>query len=82
MNVAVQGSTFYLQERLTINGVVSQRNYTATVNNTNTTVALTCGPAITGNVWQLNVSAPGGKTQLVVLKQGNPYDQRFFWLQQ
>ncbi len=82
LNIAVQGSTYQLQERLTINGVVSQRNYTATVNNTNMTVTLVCGPAIQSNLWQLNVSAQGGKTQFIALKQGTPYDQRFFWLQQ
>ena len=81
--VAVQGSLYALEERLTINGVTTSRHYTATVSGTTMTVALTCGPAIPSNQWQLNVSAgTGGKTSLVVYKTSPPTDQRFFWTQQ
>jgi hypothetical protein len=75
------GSTYAIQERLSINGVVTSRYYTATVSGTTMTVALVCGPPIPSTQWALFVSNQGGKTQLVVLKPTQPYDQRFFWQQ-
>lgn len=81
--VAAQGSLFMLEERLTIGGVTTSRHYTATMNGTTMTVALTCGPAIPSNTWQLNLSqGSNGKTTFVVYKTSPPVDQRFFWTQQ
>ena len=83
LKVTAQGSNKYLlEERVTVGGVVVQRHYTGTMSGPNMTVTLTCGPAILNPIWQLNVTVPGGKTQFVVLKQGTPNAQRYFWNEQ
>lgn len=83
LKVTAQGNNKYLlEERVTVDGVVVQRHYTGTVSGPNMTVTLTCGPAILNPIWQLNVTVQGGKTQLVVLKQGTPNNQRYFWDEQ
>lgn len=83
LQIAAQGSNKYLiEERVTVDGVVSHRHYVGTVSGPNMTVTLTCGPAILNPIWQLYVSVQGGKTQLVVLKQSAPNNQRYFWVEQ
>jgi hypothetical protein len=79
---ALGGSAYTLQERVTVNGVVTQRYYDATVSGTTMTVSLKCGPPILSKLWELNVSVVGGKTQFVAYQQGSPNDLRYFWLEQ
>jgi hypothetical protein len=81
LNVATQGSTYVLEERITIDGVTTERRYTATMANDAFKVTLTCGPPIATSQWPIYVGTMGGKTVIAVLKTA-PSPQRFYWTQQ
>ncbi len=80
LNVQVQGGTFTIEERVTINGVPTERRYTGTVSGSTMTLTQLCGPAAPTK-WQLYVDVVAGKTLVLALKAGQP-TQRFYWLQQ
>ncbi len=84
LQIARQGTTdhYAMKERVTVDGVVSERYYDATLSSSGTemTVTVTCGSAVApvGN-WKLFITN-AGKTEFLVVKP--PYTQRHWWVQQ